>query len=122
VFLKFPRVVIFLYSLMYKYIPNPMRLSNANAPANPQAFQLASSLIIQPHAPSGKLEAKAGHAALVFVDRGSAVLLRVLGIAEEHAFVSSRLLLIAYAAGLRSGSLTGGLEVCSEVCAGGGRQ
>ena len=46
------------------------------------------------------LEAKSSHASLVLLDRGLALLLRVLGLGEEHAVVASSLLGFANAAGL----------------------
>lgn len=47
-----------------------------------------------------QVEAEACHAALVLVDRGSAVLLSVVGFAEEHALITDGLFLFAYAAWL----------------------
>jgi hypothetical protein len=46
------------------------------------------------------LEAKSSHARLVLLDRGLALLLRVVGLGEEHAVVASGLLGFADAAGL----------------------
>ena len=45
-------------------------------------------------------EAEACHAALVLVDRAGAVLLGVVGFAEEHALITDGLFLFAYAAWL----------------------
>ena len=45
-------------------------------------------------------EAEAFHAALIFVDRAGAVLLGVVGFAEEHALITDSLLLLAHAAWL----------------------
>lgn len=45
-------------------------------------------------------EPKSLHTELVFVDSGSAVLLGVFGIAEQHAFVSNRFLFLANTAWL----------------------
>ena len=81
---------------MYKstQIPYASQCKTLPAPNYP------SNLIIHPRPPSWKLETEAGHAALVLVDRGSAVLLGVCTVAEEHAFVAGRFLLFAYAAWL----------------------
>jgi hypothetical protein len=46
------------------------------------------------------LEAKSSHARFVLLDRGLALLLRAVGLGEEHAVVASGLLGFADAAGL----------------------
>lgn len=46
------------------------------------------------------LEAKSGHASLVLLDRGLALLFRVIGLREKHAVIASGLLGFADAAGL----------------------
>jgi hypothetical protein len=58
------------------------------------------SLLTALDTPSRKLETKACHATLIFVDCRGTILLGVFGIAEEHAFVSSSFLIFAHAAGL----------------------
>ena len=47
------------------------------------------------------LEAKSGHASLVLLDRGLALLLRVFGLGEEHAVIAGGLLGFADTAGLQ---------------------
>ena len=47
-------------------------------------------------------EAEASHADLVLVDRGGAVLLSVVGLAEEHAFITGSLLIFAHTAWLHT--------------------
>lgn len=45
-------------------------------------------------------EAETSHAALIFVDRAGAILLGIVGLAEEHALVTDGFLLFAYTAWL----------------------
>jgi hypothetical protein len=47
------------------------------------------------------LEAKSGHASLVLLDRGLALLFRVFGLGEKHAVIASGLLGLTDTAGLR---------------------
>lgn len=47
------------------------------------------------------LESEAGHAALVLLDHGLALLGGIVGFGEEHAVIASGLLVLADAAGLK---------------------
>ena len=53
---------------------------------------------IQP--PSIYVESKPGHAAPILRDHVLTVLLRVVAIGEEHAFIAGRLFIFAHATGL----------------------
>lgn len=73
-------------------------------PANECYIVQCCIVIVQPR-PFGQrssldLEAKSGHASLVLLNGGLALLLRVVGLGEKHAVITSGLLGFADAAGL----------------------
>jgi hypothetical protein len=77
-----------------------MRLSNATPLQYCTSLIILQSYTYTPKSLLWKLESEARHTTLVLIDRGSAVFLGILRIAEEHTFVSASFLVFAYAAGL----------------------
>jgi len=88
----------------------PMRPGNATLhyPINVQPYPSSHPNIqhysyfpcYTPASPSRKIESESCHTALVLVNRGCAVFLGILRIAEEHTLVASSLFLLTYTAWL----------------------
>lgn len=86
-------------------MPQKQTISKENKKLPPMNAMVQCCIVIVQPRPFGQrssldLETKSGHASLVLLNGGLALLLRVVGLGEKHAVIASGLLGFADAAGL----------------------